>query len=156
MDGVPETSSSAEPLQDQYWYVDGTDALPIPLPVDEFWTQVMRRTPSEPLVARVLEADGWLIGQYEIDGATDHEEMHPHGDELHYLVSGELDLVFIADDGTQTAISMQPGTMANVPRGVWHRIETRAPSRGVAITAGRGTEHRALSRPPDPESASGS
>jgi hypothetical protein len=44
--------------------------------------------------------------------------------------------------------------MANVPRGVWHRVETRAPSRGVAFTAGRGTRHRAIGGRPDPESGS--
>jgi mannose-6-phosphate isomerase-like protein (cupin superfamily) len=75
--------------------------------------------------------------------------MHPNGDELHYLVSGDLDLVLVHDTGTQR-ITMQPGSMANVPRGVWHRIEARTPSRAVAITAGRGTQHRA----PDPESGS--
>jgi len=144
MDDVPEASSSAEPLQEQHWYIDGTDAFPIPLPVDEFWAQVMSGAPSEPLVARVLETDGWLVTQYDIDGGTDHDELHPHGDELHYLVSGDLDLVLVADDGTPTTISMRPGTMANVPRGVWHRLQARAPSRGIAFTAGRGTQHRAI------------
>jgi Thermophilic glucose-6-phosphate isomerase and related metalloenzymes len=154
MDDVPEASSSAELLQEQYWYIDGTDAFPIPLPVDEFWAQVMSGAPSEPLVARVLETDGWLVTQYDIDGGTDHDELHPHGDELHYLVSGDLDLVLVADDGTPTTISMRPGTMANVPRGVWHRLQARAPSRGIAFTAGRGTQHRAIKGPADPEAAS--
>jgi len=151
MGNVPEASLPAEPLHERYWYVEGTEARPVPLPAGEFWSQVMSGAPSDPFVARVLEADGWLVTQYDIDGTTDHEELHPDGDELHYLVTGDLDLVLVADDGSQTAISLQPGTMANVPRGVWHRIATRAPSRGVAFTAGRGTQHRPVSRRADPE-----
>jgi hypothetical protein len=49
---------------------------------------------------------------------------------------------------------MRPGSMANVPRGVWHRIEARTPSRGVAFTAGRGTQHRPVGGRPDPEQPS--
>ena len=154
MGDVPEPSSPAEPLDERYWYVEGVEARPVPLSTGAFWSQVMRGAPDDPFVARVLEADGWLVTQYDIDGATDHEEIHPDGDELHYLVSGDLDLVLVAEDGSPTVISMRPGTMANVPRGVWHRIETRAPSRGVAFTAGRGTQHRAIGGRPDPESGS--
>jgi len=148
---VPDPSSSAEPLHEQYWYVEGTAARPVPLPVGEFWSQVMSGAPSDPFVAHAVEADGWLVTQYEVDGSADHEEMHPDGDELHYLVAGDLDLVLVDDGGTASAIRMEPGSMANVPRGVWHRIEARAPSRGVAFTAGRGTQHRPLGPRPDPE-----
>jgi mannose-6-phosphate isomerase-like protein (cupin superfamily) len=141
---VPDASSPAEPLHERYWYVEGTDARPVPLPVDAFWSQVMSGAPNDPFVAHVLEADGWLVTQYDVDGAADHEEMHPEGDELHYLVSGDLDFVLAHDDGSTSAITLRPGTMCNVPRGVWHRIDARAPSRGIAFTAGRGTRHRAV------------
>jgi mannose-6-phosphate isomerase-like protein (cupin superfamily) len=142
MGAVPEPSSPAEPLHERYWYVEGTDARPVPLPAGEFWSQVMSGAPNDPFVAHVLGADGWLVTQYDVDGRADHEEMHPEGDELHYLVSGDLDFVLVHDDGSTSAITMRPGTMCNVPRGVWHRIEARAPSRGIALTAGRGTGHR--------------
>lgn len=154
MGAVPEPGEppiDALPLDERLWYVEGTSARRIEVRVDEFWTQVMSGAPTDPFVAHVIEAEGWLVGQYDLDGSTDHEEMHPDGDELHYLVSGDLDLVLVDDDGSTTAVSMRPGTMANVPRGVWHRIEARAPSRGIALTAGRGTRHRSVSRPPDPE-----
>ena len=142
MGAVPEPSSPAEPLHERYWYVEGTEARPVPLPAGEFWSQVMSGAPNDPFVAHVLGADGWLVTQYDVDGRADHEEMHPEGDELHYLVSGDLDFVLVHDDGSTSAITMRPGTMCNVPRGVWHRIEARAPSRGIALTAGRGTRHR--------------
>src|SRR4051812_24587566 len=110
MDDVRDASSPAEPLHERYWYVEGTEATPVPLPVSAFWAQVMSGAPSDPFVAHVVEADGWLVTQYDIDGTTDHEEMHPDGDELHYLVSGDLDLVLVAADGSAAAIAMRPGT----------------------------------------------
>jgi mannose-6-phosphate isomerase-like protein (cupin superfamily) len=142
MGWMHETPHDAQPLDERYWYVEGTEARRIEVPVPEFWNQVMSGAATDPFVAHLVSADGWLVTQYDVDGAAQHEEMHPEGDELHYLVSGDLDFVLAHDDGTETVISMEPGSMCNVPRGVWHRIEARAPSRGVAFTAGRGTQHR--------------
>src|SRR5215470_12115564 len=130
MGRVPDPADGpldAQPLHERLWYVEGTSAHRIEVPVGEFWAQVMSGAPSERAVAHVVVSDGWLIGQYDLDGATDHEEMHPNGDELHYLASGELDLVLVDDAGTEHVVTMQPGSMARVPRGVWHRIEARAP-----------------------------
>lgn len=148
---VPEP---AEPLNERYWYVEATSARRIEVPVDQFWSQVMSGAPTDPVVAHVVQGDGWLVTQYDVDGVPDHEEMHPEGDELHYLVSGDLDFVLVDGTGTEQVITMRPGTMANVPRGVWHRIEARTPSRGVAFTAGRGTRHRPIGSRPDPEQQS--
>ena len=113
----------------------------------------MSGKPPDPFVAHVIQAEGWLVTQYDVDGTTNHEEMHPEGDELHYLVSGDLDFVLVEEDGTERRVTLQPGAVMNVPRGVWHHIETRAPSRGVAFTAGRGTRHRSITTP-DPGSRS--
>src|SRR5262245_39460269 len=146
MGSVPDPSPPARPLHEWYWYVEGTDARPVPLSAGEFWSQVMSGAPADPFVAHVLTSDGWLVTQYDVAGSPDHEEVHPAGDELHYLVSGDLDLVLVDDAGAEHAITMQPGSMANVPRGAWHRIEPREPSRGIAFTAGRGTQHRAAKR----------
>ena len=150
---VSDPSPPAEPLDERYWYVEGTEARPVLLPVEEFWSQVTSGAPSDPAVAHLLQPDGWLVTQYDVDGTTGHEEMHPEGDELHYLVSGDLDFVLAHDDGTTSVITMRPGTMGNVPRGVWHRIEAREPSRGVAFTAGRGTLHRPVGTDPEHRSA---
>jgi mannose-6-phosphate isomerase-like protein (cupin superfamily) len=154
MGGVPEpgeTPLDALPLHERLWYVEGTTARRIELSVGEFWEQVIRGVPTDPVVAHVVEADGWLIGQYDLDGTTDHEEMHPNGDELHLLVSGELDIVLVDEAGREDVITVPAGSMACVPRGAWHRLRARTPSRGIAATAGRGTQHRPISAPPDPE-----
>jgi mannose-6-phosphate isomerase-like protein (cupin superfamily) len=148
---MSDAPHDARPLNERYWYVEGTGARRIEVPVGEFWSQVMSGAATDPIVAHLVGADGWLVTQYDVEHTGGHEEMHPEGDELHYLVSGALDFVLAHDDGTETVISMRPGTMCNVPRGVWHRIEARAPSRGVAFTAGRGTQHRPITGRPDPE-----
>jgi len=137
----------ARPLSERYWYLDGTDATRIDVDFDPFWAQLMSGDYHDDIVRRVGEGDGWLVGVYEMSAEMTHEEMHPEGDELHFLVSGRVDLVFTsADDpgGATSTITMTAGTSAAVPRGVWHRFVVHEPGQGLAITAGRGTEHRPI------------
>ena len=76
-------------------------------------------------------------------------EIHPDGDELLYLVSGAIDVV-VETGGTQESIGeehvtrVEPGQAFIVPRGLWHRVEVREPSRLVHITPGPGDGHRPL------------
>jgi mannose-6-phosphate isomerase-like protein (cupin superfamily) len=138
-------ADDALPLSERYWYLDGTDAIRIDVDADSFWQQLMTGELRDDIVRRVSEADGWLVGVYEMHDDTTHEEMHPDGDELHYLISGRVDLVLAPPDrpgGAERTVSMAAGTSAAVPRGVWHRFVVHEPARGVAITAGRGTDHR--------------
>lgn len=139
--------ADARSLAEQYWYLDGTDALRVEVEVDAFWQQLMTGEFRDDIVRRVSEADGWLVGVYEMHDDMPHEEMHPHGDELHVLISGHVDLVLAPDEqpgGTDRTVSMHPGAAAAVPRGVWHRFVVHEPARGIAVTAGRGTDHRPL------------
>jgi mannose-6-phosphate isomerase-like protein (cupin superfamily) len=77
-----------------------------------------------------------------MDESMSSSEMHPAGDELHYLVSGALDLVLEHDDRDAEVVPIEAGDSAMVARGVWHRFEVREPAVGLAITFGRGTQHR--------------
>lgn len=144
-----DSVDAARPLSERYWYLDGTDATRVDVDVREFWQQVMTGAPRDDIVGRIVEADGWLVGVYDMADDMTHEEMHPYGDELHYLVSGRVDLVLARADlpgSTEQNFTMTPGTSTAVPRGVWHRFVVHEPARGIAITAGRGTEHRPLDR----------
>jgi mannose-6-phosphate isomerase-like protein (cupin superfamily) len=131
------------PLADRYFYLSGTAARPIDVPVPEFWQQLIGGNPTSPVVADVATGDGWLISTYDMAEDMSHSEMHPIGDELHYLVSGRLDLVLEEDDG-DTTVELVPGDSAVVAQGVWHRFVVHERGVGVAITCGRGTEHRPL------------
>jgi mannose-6-phosphate isomerase-like protein (cupin superfamily) len=85
--------------------------------------------------------DGRLVALFHHDADWDHWEMHPNGEELLVLVSGAMDLV-LDKGGVQRVVELSSGRAFIVPRGTWHRALVRAPGALLAITAGRGTQHR--------------
>ena len=44
-------------------------------------------------------------------------EMHPAGDEIVYLLSGDVDVVLWTEDGERTVRVSEPGVFAVAPRG---------------------------------------
>ena len=97
-----------------------------------------------------LRVDGFTVGAPALTGNPPHRgELHPDGDELLFLVSGRVDVI-LEEGGDQDTIGVervQPlaaGEAMVVPRGVWHRVEVREPSRLVHITPGPGDAHRPL------------
>ena len=91
--------------------------------------------------------EGRLVAVFE--SATDWPqwEMHPEGEEILVLLSGRMTLIFDAggkDAGDEAQpIELTPGRACIIPRGAWHRARVPVPSRLLAITHGRGTQHRA-------------
>lgn len=73
-------------------------------------------------------------------------EMHPNGDEVVCLLSGAA--VFILEiDGAHKRIELsESGSYVIVPKGTWHTANTAVPCRMLFITAGEGTQHRAVSK----------
>jgi mannose-6-phosphate isomerase-like protein (cupin superfamily) len=137
--------NASEPLSERYFFLAGNESRPIDVPVPEFWRQLTGGAPTDPVVADVATADGWLVTRYEMVESMTSSEMHPDGDELHYLVSGALDLVLEHDGHANEVVPLEAGDSAMVARGVWHRFVVRDPAVGVAITFGRGTQHRPAS-----------
>ncbi|MEB3213402.1 MAG: cupin domain-containing protein [Leptolyngbyaceae bacterium] len=85
-----------------------------------------------------------LISHFAFDEDWDSWEMHPAGDELVYLLSGQVDVV-LEHDAEDTKVPMKtPGEFAIVPKGVWHTIKVRTPSSMLFITPGAGTQHRPI------------
>ena len=136
--------SDAAPLGEYYFFIEGNEARRVDVPASQFWPQIMSRSYTTPQVEEIATAPGWLVTEYEMTNDMDSSEMHPDGDELHYVASGELDLVLESDDdaGTDQVVHLTAGTSAVVPRGVWHRFVVHQPARAVAVTFGRGTQHR--------------
>ena len=86
--------------------------------------------------------DGWTMGAAMMSHDAPHRgEMHPDGDELLYLVSGRVDVV-LEDDGREARVGLEPGQAFVVPRGVWHRVTLREPSRVLYLTPGPRTQYR--------------
>lgn len=67
-------------------------------------------------------------------------ERHPDGDEVLYLVSGRVRVVF-TDDPIDD-IDVGPGDGLVVPRGVWHRVDILEPSQIAYLTPGPNNEFR--------------
>ncbi len=85
--------------------------------------------------------EGRLVALFQMTADWDHWEMHPNGDEVLVLVSGAMGFMF-DERGTERLVELGRGQACIVPRGTWHRAIVQEPSALLAITAGRGTEHR--------------
>jgi mannose-6-phosphate isomerase-like protein (cupin superfamily) len=99
----------------------------------EFWATIGERADLR---------EGRLVAVFESDADWPHWEMHPAGDELLVLLSGKMTIV-LEEGGLEHMLELPAGSSCLVPRGVWHRAIVPVPSRLLAITYGRGTEHRA-------------
>ena len=87
--------------------------------------------------------DGVMIGIAEMSENSPHGgEMHPDGDEVLYLISGRVHVVF--EDDQFENVDMQPGDGLIVPKGVWHRVDILEPSKIMYATPGPGGEYRPI------------
>jgi homogentisate 1,2-dioxygenase len=97
-----------------------------------------------------VRIEGFSVGAPLLTSNPPHRgELHPDGDELLYLVSGRIDVILEdgGDEdhiGDERVVPVRAGEAVIVPKGVWHRVEVREPSRLVHITPGPGDGHRPL------------
>jgi mannose-6-phosphate isomerase-like protein (cupin superfamily) len=107
----------------------------------DFWHDLMSGKPTSPGAALVAEGSGWLVGVYSITEDARAWEMHPSGDEVLAMLTGEMDLVLEQADG-QVTITLQAGQACLVPRGTWHRQVVGRRGEYLGATYGKGTQHR--------------
>ena len=83
---------------------------------------------------------------FDYDETSAWSERHPVGDELLYVLEGEIG--FQLDDGVSTeVVHVCARESIVVPAGVWHRAEISTPSRLLFVTPTPvHTEHRPSSR----------
>jgi hypothetical protein len=84
----------------------------------------------------------WLVSEFECAEDWPHWEMHPAGDELVYLLAGEVSFQLQEGAGI-TRVHLEGRAALVVPKGVWHTAKVLQPSRLLFITLGAGTQHRA-------------
>ena len=70
-------------------------------------------------------------------------EMHPDGDEILYLISGRVRVVFL--DSDEEDVDVAPGEGLVVPRGTWHRVDIVEPCQIVYATPGPNNQFRPVS-----------
>ena len=66
-------------------------------------------------------------------------EIHPHGDELVYLLYGDADFVLWVDGEEQVVRLGTPGELVIVPRNTWHTARPHVATKLLFITPGEGT-----------------
>jgi mannose-6-phosphate isomerase-like protein (cupin superfamily) len=80
-----------------------------------------------------------LIQEFTFDEPWPTWEVHPHGDEIVMLLSGDVDFILHEKEGDRVVRVDQPGTYVVVPRGVWHTARPRARTTMLFFTPGEGT-----------------
>ena len=103
---------------------------------DEFWS----------LAGAELDKIGenWLITEFHFEEDWKSWEMHPNGEEIVYLLSGEMELILEKAGNIETIELRGKGTVV-VPRGTWHTAKVFAPSNVLIITLGKETQIRPIS-----------
>jgi len=68
--------------------------------------------------------------------------MHPAGDEIVCLVSGDVTFVLERNGGEASIRLCEPGAYVVVPKGTWHTARTRVVTTMIFLTPGQGTQNR--------------
>ncbi len=93
------------------------------------------------------EVDGMTIGIARMSRNSPHGgEMHPDGDEVLYLISGRVRVVF--ELAAFEDVDLLPGQGLVVPKGVWHRVDILEPCEIMYATPGPGGEYRPIGYKP--------
>lgn len=107
------------------------DVMPVN---DDFWPELDRRHGDF--------AGKLLISSYAFEGNWPTWEIHPHGDELVQLVSGEARFLLEEKAGVREVLLREPGSFMIVPRNTWHTAHIAVPTRMLFITPGQDTRNR--------------
>lgn len=83
-----------------------------------------------------------LVSCYTFESDWSSWEVHPHGDEVVLLISGEVE--FLLDTGLDVKSFRleEQGQYLVVPKGVWHTAKTKSKAKVLFITPGEGTQHK--------------
>lgn len=63
-------------------------------------------------------------------------ELHPEGDELLYVLDGEVEITLLIEEGAAREL-IPAGCVFVVPKGLWHRQVARPDATLLAVTPGR-------------------
>ncbi len=69
-------------------------------------------------------------------------EIHPNGDEIIVLLSGNVQFILETNEGNESVQLTEQGSFTIIPKNTWHTAKTHAPSRLLFITPGQGTKHK--------------
>jgi mannose-6-phosphate isomerase-like protein (cupin superfamily) len=108
----------------------------------EFWSQLMSGDATDPGIRRLMGSEhGRLLSALPMSADWTNWEMHPAGDEILFMLDGKATFLLDLPDGL-SEVALSAGRLLVIPKGVWHTAKVSEPARLLAITAGRGTQHR--------------
>ena len=83
-----------------------------------------------------------LVASFSFDDDWPTWEIHPHGDEVVRLMSGDATMILDTAEGEQRVRLNQPGAFVIVPQATWHMAKVHAPTTMLFVTPGQDTENR--------------
>jgi mannose-6-phosphate isomerase-like protein (cupin superfamily) len=83
-----------------------------------------------------------LMSSFSFEADWPSWEMHPAGDEVVCLLSGDVEMVLAREGGEEVAHLSKPGEYIVVPKGTWHTARTSVPTTMLFLTPGEGTQNR--------------
>ena len=87
--------------------------------------------------------ESWLITEFHFEKDWQTWEMHPHGEEIVYLLSGAMDLILERDNIFET-IELRSKGLVIIPENTWHTAKVFEPSNMLVITLGKETQIRPI------------
>ncbi len=83
-----------------------------------------------------------LISMHRFSNNWPTWEIHPNGDEIVCLLSGEAAFLLKESDEVRRVVLNSPGSYVKVPRDTWHTAHIEYEAVCLFITPGEGTENR--------------
>jgi len=86
----------------------------------------------------------WLVSCFTFNKDWTTWEIHPSGDEIVYLLSGEVEFI-LEQAGARNSLRLsKAGSYVIVPKGTWHTAKTNVSTAMLFVTSGEGTHNRPL------------
>ena len=83
-----------------------------------------------------------LVSCFSFDSDWPSWEIHPAGDEIVCLLSGDVRMV-LDHNGVEEIIHLRdPGSFVIVQKGTWHTARTSIPTTMLFVTPGEGTQNK--------------
>ena len=86
--------------------------------------------------------DGLNVGIVTLENTTNNGEVHLDGDEILYVISGELSLT--SDSNPNESLTLSSGESCIIKKGEWHKVNVTKTTQLIYMTPGLNNEHRPL------------
>ena len=83
-----------------------------------------------------------LVSAFSFDSDWPTWEIHPAGDEIVCLLSGDVTMVLDRNGVEELTHLSGPGGFVIVPKGTWHTARTSVSTTMLFVTPGEGTENK--------------